>query len=141
MPEIVQLKKADDNTCADINILLDQLTSGRTCSLSHLEKVVQNSNTELWVAKRDGKIIGMVTLAVIVKPGGITVQFEDVVVDESMRGQGLGKMLCEKAVERAKALGARSIHLTSRPDRIAANKLYQKLGFVIRETNVYRLAL
>ncbi len=141
MTEIVQLKAANEAACAEINTLLNQLSNGRTCTLAHLERVVQNETTELWVAMDEGKIVGMTTLILIVKPGGITALLEDVVVDEAARGKGIGKMLCEKGVERAKENCARSIQLTSRPDRVAANKLYQKLGFQIRETNVYRLEL
>ncbi len=141
MADIVQLKVADDRVCAEINTLLAQLSSGRMCTESHLQKVVQNPTTELWVAIEEGKIIGMATSALIIKPGGITAQLEDVVVDEAARGKGLGKLLCEKAIERAKANGARAINLTSRSERAAANQLYLKLGFKVRETNVYRLEI
>ena len=139
--DIAQLTSADEKACAEISALLAQLGGGKTCSLEHLRKVVQNPNSEIWVVKEGEKIIGMATSALIVKPGGITVQLEDVVVDEAARGKGLGRRLCEKAIERAKANGARSIHLTSRPEREAANKLYQKLGFKQKETNVYKLEL
>src|SRR3989344_653553 len=141
MADIVQLTSADENACADVNALLAQLGKDRECSLEHLQKVVQYASSELWVATENNKIIGMATLALIVKPGGITAQLEDVVVDEAARGKGLGRQLCEKAIERAKANGAHSIHLTSRPARVAANKLYQKLGFKLHETNVYHLSL
>ncbi|RJQ34566.1 GNAT family N-acetyltransferase [Candidatus Parcubacteria bacterium] len=141
MADIVQLTSADENACADVNALLAQLGKDGECSLEHLQKVVQYASSELWVATENNKIIGMATLALIVKPGGITAQLEDVVVDEAARGKGLGRQLCEKAIERAKSRGAHSIHLTSRPARVAANKLYQKLGFEKKETNVYRLKL
>ncbi len=63
---------------------------------------------------------------------------EDVVVDEAVRGQGVGEALSREAVRRAAAAGARTVDLTSRPSREAANRLYRRLGFVERETNVYR---
>ena len=141
MTDIEQLTSADEKSCVEINALLAQLSKERECTLEHLKKVVKNSTSELWVAIKDGNIVGMATLALIVKPAGVTVQLEDVVVDESARGQGLGRKLCEKVIERAKVRGASSIHLTSRPSREAANVLYQKLGFVRKETNVYRMTL
>ena len=141
MADIQRLQTADERICEDINALLAQLGKGKTCTLSHLKKVVEHPTSELWVAAENSNTIGMATLAFIVKPGGITAQLEDVVVDEAARGKGLGRQLCEKAIERAKANGAHSIHLTSRPARVAANKLYQKLGFKLHETNVYHLSL
>ena len=72
---------------------------------------------------------------------GTKVWIEDVVVDESQRGKGIGKELTLFAIGFAKSLGAESVELTSRPSRIAANSLYKKLGFVLRETNVYRYTL
>src|SRR3989344_7781191 len=141
MADIVQLTSADENACADVNALLTQLGKDRECSLEHLRKVVQYVSSELWVATENNKIIGMATLVFVVKPAGIVADLEDVVVDESMRGKGVGRALCEKAIESARSRGVRAIRLTSRPERVAANKLYQKLGFEQKETNVYRLKL
>jgi ribosomal protein S18 acetylase RimI-like enzyme len=60
------------------------------------------------------------------------------VVDETARGRGVGEALSQEAVRRALALGARTVELTSRPSREAANRLYQRLGFVRRDSNLYR---
>jgi ribosomal protein S18 acetylase RimI-like enzyme len=60
------------------------------------------------------------------------------VVDEAVRGRGVGEGLSQEAVRRALELGARTVELTSRPSREAANRLYQRLGFVLRDSNVYR---
>jgi ribosomal protein S18 acetylase RimI-like enzyme len=81
------------------------------------------------------------TLVVFPIPTGVRAWIEDVVVDESARGNGIGDDLIVAAVEKSKRLGARSIDLTSRPAREAAHRLYLKAGFVVRETNVYRYSI
>lgn len=83
-------------------------------------------------------ILGMLTLATFTIPTGLRAWVEDVVVDAGARGQGAGLALVEAAVAHAQALGARTVDLTSRPSREAANRLYRRAGFEPRETNVYR---
>ena len=106
-----------------------------------LNKMVSDQNSELWVAKDGSRIVGMATLAVVVMPEGERAQIEDVVLDEKYRGQGLGRKLSEKLIERAKARNVPKITLTSNDSRVAANMLYQKLGFVKWPTNVYQMKL
>jgi ribosomal protein S18 acetylase RimI-like enzyme len=89
----------------------------------------------------DGQILGMLTLAVFRIPTGVRAWIEDVVVDDGARGRGVGAALSRHALELARAEGARTVELTSRPSREAANRLYQRLGFAPRETNVYRFTL
>lgn len=86
-------------------------------------------------------ILGMLSLATFEIPTGVRAWVEDVVVDEAARGQGAGLKLVEAALEQAKSIGARTVDLTSRPSREAANRLYRRAGFVQRETNVYRVPL
>ena len=86
-------------------------------------------------------ILGMLSLVAFEIPTGVRAWVEDVVVDEAARGQGAGFALVEAAVEHAKNVGARTVDLTSRPSREAANRLYQRAGFQLRETNVYRVTL
>ncbi len=86
-------------------------------------------------------ILGMLSLATFAIPTGIRAWIEDVVVDEAARGQGAGLALVEAALAHAKTLGARTVDLTSRPAREAANRLYRRAGFIQRETNVYRVTL
>ena len=88
-----------------------------------------------------GTILGSLTLALFRIPTGVRAWIEDVVVDESARGRGVGEALTLAALERARSAGARTVDLTSRPSREAANRLYQRLGFTERETNVYRFTL
>ena len=83
----------------------------------------------------------MLTLVLFRIPTGVRGIIEDVVVDESHRGQGIAAALTRYALDRAKRMGARTVDLTSRPSREAANRLYQKLGFQQRETNVYRITV
>ncbi len=103
-----------------------------------LERVVQSDSTRLLVAKLDGAIVGSLTLALFSVPTGLRAWIEDVVVDEGVRGQGIGAALNQEALKVARDQGARTVDLTSRPSREAANRLYQRLGFKQRETNVYR---
>jgi ribosomal protein S18 acetylase RimI-like enzyme len=105
----------------------------------HFKALLKNRNTFFFIAEPDDKeIAGILTLVVYLIPTGTKFWIEDVVVDESYRGQGIGKGLVLHAVEVAKSMGAKSVDLTSRPFRIAANQLYRDLGFELRETNVYR---
>ena len=92
-------------------------------------------------AQGNRPILGMLSLVAFEIPTGVRAWVEDVVVDEAARGQGAGFALVEAAVEHAKNVGARTVDLTSRPSREAANRLYQRAGFQLRETNVYRVTL
>ena len=107
-----------------------------------LADIVTSSSSVLLVARAaDGSIVGSLTLALFRVPTGLRAWIEDVVVDETARGKGVGEALVVEAVKRAQSRGARSVDLTSRPSRDAANRLYQRLGFVARTTNVYRMAV
>ncbi len=98
--------------------------------------------TTQFVARDDsGAIVGVSTLATFRIPTGRRAWIEDVIVDESVNGQGIGRRLTEAMLERARELGCSTVDLTSRPSREAANHLYRKLGFEQRDTNVYRFTL
>ena len=106
---------------------------------AHLAEVVASPSNTVFVARNgDRTIVGTLTLVVVRIPTAARAWIEDVVVDESARGRGAASALTNAAVARAVELGARTVDLTSRPSREDANRLYQKLGFVKRETNVYR---
>jgi ribosomal protein S18 acetylase RimI-like enzyme len=123
--------------------LLPQLSrSAPPPSPAQLDEIVSSPATVLFVA-RDGdrRIVGSLTLALFRLPTGVRAWIEDVVVDQVGRGGGIGSALVNAAIATASEAGARTVDLTSRPDREAANRLYQRLGFVRRETNVYRYAL
>ena len=101
---------------------------------------MEDSST-LVVAKDDDEIIGTLTLVVFSIPTGLRAIVEDVIVDNASRGKGVGEQLVAFALRCAKERGAKTVDLTSRSSREAANALYQKMGFVLRETNVYRFFL
>jgi ribosomal protein S18 acetylase RimI-like enzyme len=106
-----------------------------------LAKILASPATRVLVAKDGDTIVGTLTLAVFRIPTGVRAWIEDVVVDETARGQGAGEALTREALRLATAAGARTVDLTSRSDREAAIRMYEKLGFRRRETNVYRYEL
>jgi ribosomal protein S18 acetylase RimI-like enzyme len=107
----------------------------------HFKGILKSKRTHFFIVEIDKKIVGILTIATYNIPSGEKVWIEDVVVDKSERGKGIGKELTLFAINFAKSQGYKAIELTSRPSRIAANQLYKKLGFVIRETNVYSYPL
>ena len=122
-----------------LNRLLPQLSSAPpTLSIGDVERILHSDSASLFVAKEGSRIVGMLTLITFRIPTGRRAWIEDVVVDADARGEGIGERLTEAAVDEARRRGARTIDLTSRPSREAANALYQKMGFEQRETNVYR---
>lgn len=140
--EVVQLHQVDDAVLADVQELVRQLsTSAEVLARDALEQIVEAECTTIFVARDAGRIIGMLTLVVFTIPTGVRAWIEDVVVDDSARDQGVGSALTRWALEYAKTCGARTVDLTSRPSREAANAMYEKLGFERRETNVYRFEL
>jgi len=119
--------------------LLPQLSSsGKLPSRSDMEEMIMSPATQLLLARSDGKIIGMLMLVLFRIPTGLRAWIEDVVVDGDARGKGAGEALTRAAVASAMERGARTVDLTSRPSREAANRLYQRCGFKLRETNFYR---
>ncbi|MBJ7882129.1 GNAT family N-acetyltransferase [Gelidibacter salicanalis] len=106
-----------------------------------LKAIVNSKHTLLFMAEENNEILGTMTLVLNKIPTGDKVWIEDVVVDQSARGKGVGVKLIQFSIDYAKTEKLMSINLTSSPDRVAANQLYQKLGFIQRETNVYRLTI
>jgi ribosomal protein S18 acetylase RimI-like enzyme len=110
-------------------------------SLDAVRAMLAHQAVTQFVARVDGSIVGVATLAVFPIPTASRAWVEDVIVDEAMNGQGIGQLLVEAMVERARELGCATVDLTSRPSREAANHLYRKVGFTERETNVYRFVV
>lgn len=100
-----------------------------------------SSSAKLRTGAGEGRIIGCATLCVFHSPTGTKASIEDVVVSSAYRGQHLGKQLMEYVLEQAKAYAPIELHLTSNPMRVAANKLYQSLGFQKKETNCYQMSI
>jgi ribosomal protein S18 acetylase RimI-like enzyme len=119
--------------------LFPQLSSSPPPTTVELGEVVSSPATDLFIAlDDDGTIIGMSTLVAFRIPTGMRAWIEDVTVDEARRGQGVGTALTRAMLDRGRELGCKTVELTSRPSREAANRLYQRLGFAPRDTNVYR---
>ena len=133
-------RSVDDELVTEVARLLPQLSSSAAPpGLGELSEIVADDRSVLFLARDGGgQLVGMLTLATYRIPTGLHAVIEDVVVDEATRGAGLGAALVQAALDEAKRRGARNVDLTSRPSREAANRLYQKMGFSRRETNVYR---
>jgi ribosomal protein S18 acetylase RimI-like enzyme len=123
--------------------LIPQLSSSSPpTSRAELVEMIRSEADTLFVARDvDGRIVGTLTLAVFRIPTGVRAWIEDVVVDDGARGKGVGDALVDAAVIKARAAGAKTVDLTSRPSREAANRLYVRKGFELRTTNVYRIVV
>jgi ribosomal protein S18 acetylase RimI-like enzyme len=131
----------DDELVDAINRLLPQLSTGRMPTRDELGEMLHSSCTTLLLARdseQNSRVVGILALAIFRIPSGVRAWIEDVIVDEAVRGKGIGEALSREALRIALERGARTVELTSRPIRQAANKLYMKIGFVPRDTNVYR---
>lgn len=142
MVEIYEADEVDDELVEAMARLVPQLSGANPppCAAA-LGEIVDSDAARLLIARdeRDGRrIVGTLTLVLFRIPTGVRAWIEDVVVDEGARGCGVGRSLNEAAIELALAAGVVSVDLTSRPSREEANRLYRKLGFERRETNVYR---
>jgi len=131
-----------DELIAAMGHLLPQLSSSSPPpARAELAAIVDNADAALFVARVDGVIVGSLTLALYRIPTGLKARIEDVVVDESARGHGVGEALNRAAIDEARRRGAKDVSLTSRPSREAANRLYQRIGFERRDTTLYRITL
>ncbi len=139
---IARATVVDDELIAAMQRLVPQLSSSASVpGEAELAEIVDSNCSTLLVARdtaNAGRIVGALTIAVFRIPTGVRAWIEDVVVDGSVRGRGVGEALSREAIRVAVARGARTIELTSRPSRDVANRLYRRIGFEPRETNVYR---
>lgn len=141
--EIKEVKRFSKRVFQAVNRLLPQLDpESATLTEEKFRKIIRSEGTHFFMAEEENREISGILSAVVYHiPTGTKFWIEDVVVDEAFRGKGIGKALMLNAIKFAKQSGAKSVDLTSRPYRIAANRLYQELGFELRETNVYRYSL
>lgn len=120
--------------------LLNQLTpQPSTLSEQTLRAVLNDSASRLYLLEEENRVVGMLTLGIYHSPTGSKGWIEDVVVDDACRGRGYGRQLVAHAIEEAKKAGVAQLMLTSNPLRVAANKLYQAMGFERKETNCYKM--
>ena len=134
---------ADEKLVAAYQRLTPQLSSSSPApTAGELAEIIRSDSATVLIAEDDkGDILGSMTLVLFRIPTGVRAWIEDVVVDSEARGMGIGQALNEYAIQMAEQAGAKTIDLTSRPSREAANRLYQRLGFVARETNIYRYTI
>ena len=140
--EIAECTRVDPNLIDAMRRLLPQFSdSAAIPGVDHVACIVESPATTLLLA-RDAEganeIVGMLTLLMFAIPSGTRAQIHDVVVDQRARGRGVAEQLVRRALDLAKAGGARTVDLTSRPSREAANRLYPRVGFRRHETNLYR---
>ena len=137
--EISVCDEVNDVVVAAFAVLIPQLsTSSPAPTAKELEQIVAPEASTILLATEGETIVGSMTLVVFPIPTGTRAWIEDVVVREDAQGRGVGEALNRRAMQIAVDRGAQTINLTSRPTREAANRLYQRLGFVARETNIYR---
>lgn len=133
---------SDELVSAVAGLVAELSASAKPPTRARLEEVVASPASRLLLARDEQEVVvGMLTLVLFPIPTGIRAWIEDVVVEERARGRGVAAALSHEALRLAAAHGARTVELTSRPDRAAANRLYAKLGFRRRDTNVYRYEL
>jgi ribosomal protein S18 acetylase RimI-like enzyme len=134
---IEQVHQADEELVGMFHALLPQLTEARTPpTLAQLEDVV-SKQTLLVARDDDGRILGTMTFVLYRVASGVKGRIEDVIVDESARGKGVGETLVREGMRLANEAGVLMLELTSMPYRQSANRLYKRLGFVRKPTNVY----
>ena len=138
---VTEATEVKDDVVGAFERLIPQLNvSIAPPSKEELTEIVRSPVTILFMA-HDAKSnsVGTVTLVVFRIPAGLRARIEDLVVDAHARGKGIGKTVCRAAIQRAKVMGATMVDLTSHPARDAASRLYARLGFMKRETNVFQL--
>ena len=138
---ITELTEYSPADLQDLEALMHELSSRGTCTESQLCAVIEDGNSHLFILRESGHIVACATLCVFRAPSSVKASIEDVVVHADYRGQGLGRMLLDRLLYEARALSPIEVQLTSKPARVAANRLYQSMGFQRKETNVYRLSL
>ena len=139
--------RASERDAAELTEALERLVpqlskSNPPPARDEVAQILAAPATDQFVARDDdGAIVGVSTLATFRIPTGLRAWIEDVITDEAARGQGVGEQLTLAMLDRARELGCTTVDLTSRPSREAANRLYKRVGFVQRDTNVYRFTL
>ncbi|KQR52736.1 hypothetical protein ASF88_14705 [Leifsonia sp. Leaf336] len=132
------LTSLSDEDARELAHLLSQLSTTAKFDRYRINALLDHDATELIVARAGGRIVGMATLVTFPLPSGLRGHVDDVVVDASMRGRGIARLLLERMTALASERRLRTLDLTSRPSRESALRLYESVGFVRRDTNVLR---
>lgn len=125
----------------DLDALMHELSASSFCDKELLEAALGDANVHVYVIRDGGHIVATGTLCIKHTLEFAIADIESVVVSSSCRGKGFGRELMSAMVEAAKGFKAHHIQLTSNPARVAANRLYQELGFAKYETNCYKMSL
>ena len=140
MTHIIEINTYSPEYHEAMQRFLDQLTPEHmTLTEEMVKQLITSENSHLFFLMQDEQVAGMLTVGIYYSPTGGKAWIEDVVVDETFRGQGLSKLLVAHAIQFVESKQIPLLMLTSNPTRIAANKLYQAMGFGRKETNVYRM--
>ena len=126
---------------SDLDALMHELSATSFCNEELLNNALNDANVHVYVIRNEGHIVATGTLCIKHTLEFTIADIESVVVSSKCRGRGYGKELMTAMIEAAKGFGAHHIQLTSNPARVAANRLYQELGFERYETNCYKLLL
>jgi len=138
MMQILPVTNLTEEIYAAFVRLIPQLSSVDIPTRDELRDLISADATTLLIARGlDAESVATLTLTCYRVPTGLRALIEDVVVDESHRGQGIGRKIMDEALRLAKDYGANGVMLTSNPHRVSANHLYQKMGFERWETNLY----
>ena len=139
----LELCTLPDSQIADLLGLMKELNPDIPVTALQQQRSVGAPGTRIFIAENDAKhIVGCATLCVYESPTGRKASVEDVVVSSAYRGQGIGRTLLQRIIDFAGSkLSPIDLHLTSQPSRVEANAMYQALGFVQRETNVYKMEI
>ena len=140
--KVEEITKYDADALDALKVLLPQLSKDAVLpSADMMKRIIDSDAARLLFARQGDQILGMLTIVIFPIPTGVRAWIEDVVVDEAGRGMGVGEALSNHALQLARVEGARTVDLTSRPSREAANRLYKRIGFSPRDTNVYRFEI
>ena len=138
---MLELLTYTDTDFSDLASLMQELSSNIIFTREYLERMLADPNSHLYVIREEGRIVACASLCIFHQPFSTDATIESVVVSSKMRGKGLGRKLMEHLIAEAFRMNVDCIHLTSNPKRVAANALYQKMGFVRNETNCYGMKI
>ena len=138
---VEELNTYSSQDLTDLDVLMHELSATSYCNKEILDRVMKDENSHAYVIREDGHIVGAGALCIMHTLEFTIAGVESVVVSSKCRERGYGKELMEHIIVEAKRHGARSIHLTSNPKRVAANNLYQSMGFIKYETNYYHFEI
>lgn len=137
--EIVELTAFEEEYVRGLDGLMRELSATAEATEERVRMVIESPNMHQYAAFDEDRMVGCATLCVCHTPEKVIGFVEAVVVAAECRGQHIGRRLMERIIDDARRFGVQELHLTSRPQRVAANGLYRALGFERKETNVYRL--